>query len=231
MREGNPNSFNLVGDGDDVEVIETVEEVFGVKIGNDEAERMRTFGDLLDCVERKLDLTGSRTCLLRQAFLDLRGVTSVPDGLGLRPSLPLTALGEGEQAVRQHLDPWERQRAEQPWRSTVETAGLVALFGGPFLLIAWITAGLAGLGIMLLVLATLGSTPWPDRRSAPATVGALLRSNFHHLYPTLSRRHGPGLACDRWSVLEAICRGNTGYGGPVNRDTTFFSHHFPEGAR
>jgi len=231
MRRHNPNSFNLYGDLDDVEVVEGAERVFDIQIANDEAERMRTFGDLLDCVERKLELSGPRVCLLRRAFQEGRGSVPVPEGLRLRPSLPLAALGEGEAVLLRWIDPSARRRAERPWRSRAEMAGVAALLVGPVLLLGWMAGGLVGLGILAALVAGFGVFTWRDQPPAPATVGALLRSNFHHLYPALARRHGPGLGPDRWQALESLCREISCYDGPVDRNTTFFSNQFPEGAR
>ncbi|MGY8704400.1 hypothetical protein RAD16_01485 [Bradyrhizobium sp. 18BD] len=51
------NCLNLVGDGDDADVLRAVEEAFGVKISAPEALRSETVGQLCAIVSSKLDIT------------------------------------------------------------------------------------------------------------------------------------------------------------------------------
>jgi len=42
------NSLNLVGDGDEIDILEDIEGVFDVRFSDDEAERCETLGDVHD---------------------------------------------------------------------------------------------------------------------------------------------------------------------------------------
>jgi hypothetical protein len=214
----NRNSFDLVGDGDDVDVVRATEQTFGIAITDVESERVITFGDLLDLVERKVAAPAAGACLLRHAFSDLRGRT--PDMARLRPSTPLESIGEG---VRSR---WFVE--DDTGRTGI--SGWVALPGAVAAFLVWavyqIAGGLGVAGLLVFVLVTTVQSV-RARRPPPQTVGALLRSRFHSLYPDLRRRLGPGLPSDRRQALESLCREVSDHGGPVNRDTTFFSHVLP----
>lgn len=68
------NCFNLVGDGDDVDVIQTTEKVFGIGISSAEASRCETFGQFFEVVSSKLNTTGvpTRGCPTALAFFRVR---------------------------------------------------------------------------------------------------------------------------------------------------------------
>lgn len=51
------DTLNLVGDGDDVDVIHGVERTFGIKLTDVEADRTRTVGQLHDLIELKYSRT------------------------------------------------------------------------------------------------------------------------------------------------------------------------------
>jgi hypothetical protein len=86
------SSLGLVGDLDDVELIEDVEEAFGVRFADHELERCHTVGDLFELVETRLpDGSSSGYCATAMCFYRLRRA--------LRPLLaidlcPTTAIGE-----------------------------------------------------------------------------------------------------------------------------------------
>lgn len=67
------NSLNLSGDGDEIDVIEAVEQAFGVRVENNEAEGILNVGDLFDLVIAKLGSTGSpKSCLSSKTYYRLR---------------------------------------------------------------------------------------------------------------------------------------------------------------
>ena len=66
------DSLHLVGDGDDVEVVEWVERVFGISISNRETQETLTVGQLFDLIEAKCGTSATEMCLSQVAFYRLR---------------------------------------------------------------------------------------------------------------------------------------------------------------
>lgn len=48
------NTVGLVGDMDDVDILEAIEEAFGIKIGDEEAEKLESVGNLCNLVKAKV---------------------------------------------------------------------------------------------------------------------------------------------------------------------------------
>ena len=86
------NSLNLWGDGDDLDVVVDVEQVFDLKLSNQEAESCRTVGDLYDLIvskRRSVDLD-TRACLSQAAFYRLRRAFAAMGANGpITPATPL----------------------------------------------------------------------------------------------------------------------------------------------
>ena len=68
------NCLNLVGDGDDIDVLRAIEEAFRIRISDQEAACCETFGQLFEVVSSKLDITEPRRlgCPTTLAFFRLR---------------------------------------------------------------------------------------------------------------------------------------------------------------
>lgn len=49
------NTVNLVGDGDDIDVLEEIEKISGIKFQDAEAEKVITVGNLYDLVKEKTE--------------------------------------------------------------------------------------------------------------------------------------------------------------------------------
>ena len=62
------NTVNMVGDGDDVDIVLDIEKTFGIQITEAEAEKIRTVGELYDLVCSKVDLEANGICLSGRAF-------------------------------------------------------------------------------------------------------------------------------------------------------------------
>lgn len=65
-----PNSVGLVGDGDDVELIECFEEVFAITFSNEEVERITTLGEAYEIICSKLPTSTEKknSCLTAMAY-------------------------------------------------------------------------------------------------------------------------------------------------------------------
>jgi len=217
----NPNSFDLC-DGDDVDLVKATEQTFAITIGDGEAGQVTTFGDLLDLVERKVAAPGRGACLLRHAFRDLRD--RLPEVPRLRPSTRLDALGEeARDRITRRFAP---ETGPTGWGGYVPLALALGLLVWGFAGIGFSVAGAWGAVAGPALFAAVILRDFRSGRTAPETVGETIRAGFHLTYPDLRRRHGPGRPSDRRQALEALCRDHSAYGGPVDRDTTFFSHVF-----
>jgi acyl carrier protein len=82
---------------DGVELVMTTEERFGIEITDEEAEAVRTVGDLIELVSGKLSVGTESTCFTRKAFYLLRRtlmrITQTPRAR-IRPGTAVQALPE-----------------------------------------------------------------------------------------------------------------------------------------
>src|SRR5690348_12074284 len=91
------DTLDLVGDGDELDVVVDVERTFGIKLTGEEAERTRTVGQLYDLIEVKYPNSGSGTlaCLSRTAFYRLRrAVKAIGATDKITPQSPISVLEE-----------------------------------------------------------------------------------------------------------------------------------------
>lgn len=87
------SSLGLQGDLDDVELIEDVEEAFGLRFWDAELTRCRTVGDLFELVQARLPSEGSTgNCATAMAFYRLRRAIQPHVAITLRPNSPIAAL-------------------------------------------------------------------------------------------------------------------------------------------
>jgi hypothetical protein len=66
------NTLNLVGDGDELDILKRAETLFGVALANAEVEAIRTVGELFDVIDQKMGAHHTRACLTQAAFYRLR---------------------------------------------------------------------------------------------------------------------------------------------------------------
>ncbi|MGB3408225.1 MAG: hypothetical protein WBA67_12105 [Jannaschia sp.] len=218
-----PSSFDLVGDGDDLDLLMSVEEIFGIAVTDEEAARLRMFGNLTDLVEARMDARTTHVCLLREMLLALRDGIGQPD---LSPSTPLTRLMGRTPPARwlarvsaaSDLD----LNAPLPVTRIASVAAAAVPILGAVVAIWWWREP----GALLLALAVIPAQMHPNLpRRLPdhlRTVADLLRARLHTNYPRLRANFGPGNAADRRRVLEGLCRDISGFERPIAADTTFF---------
>ena len=238
------DTIGLTGDLDDVETLRSVEDLFGMKVTDREAEQTLTVGQLYDLIESK---TGGRTevCLSQLAFYRLRrAFRELGIAAAVTPATPVSVV-RNIQPHSIHAS-WKTLTRQ----STLELPALEApcLFR-PVSLPKWPTiAVLSVLGFATLVvwLDVLGLPPWilfvllfammplvagldflrwrivGDIPRRIGTVGDLAREAAGHSFRELScgRKTGPS---DRWFALLALLRQISGYQPKIARDTTFFA--------
>lgn len=214
-------SFDLFGDGDDVDLIEMAEETFAIDIGDEEAQSVQTFGDLLDLVESKITVPATPVCLLRKAWGDVQRQA----GPRLTPRTKMADLGAARQAWIAAIARQDNPRGT-PAEILVGAAVLTALASA---------AGLYGLWPVAILIALCWCV-WAsahvihDHRLNRLTLGEYFRQKFHLHYPAAAGRFGHGTARDRWQALESLCRDVVQHSGPVTRATRFFPPSPRQGA-
>lgn len=240
------DTLNLVGDGDDVDVIHGVERTFGIKLTDVEADRTRTVGQLHDLIELKYSSAGSRTrtCLSQMAFYRLRrAFKTMGIASEITPQTPISVL--------ERLEP--RSMAPK-WRRLAQGTGLdlpsletsfwmserwprpfhwPALFVLGLLGCLWHAFGISlGNPLVLLLAAALcfgfGYERWRIFRTVPRrirTIGELAREAAGCSFAKLTTENKECAPSDRWFALTAILRGLTGHKITITRETTFFTEH------
>lgn len=88
-----PSTLGLVGDLDDVELIQDVEEAFGVRFSDDELNRCYTVGDLFRLVETQLPPGAAGGCATAICFYRLRRGLQPRIATKLQPKTAISGLG------------------------------------------------------------------------------------------------------------------------------------------
>ena len=226
------NTLNLVGDGDEIDLLEEVEAAFSVKIEAKEAEELLTVGDLQDVLLRKLDANEARrsACLTAVAFYRLR--TAISEVSGAKGIIPSTLLNRSLLGL--DYEKWAatieaRCGLELPiGRAGVLTTLLfVALFFGSPVAAATLGKSVGAWGLLPLLGWLL---IYPLFRFMPALrpsyckdAGSLARAVAGLNYRSLSHEFGSRHPDDVLLALVAVLRNFTGFSRPVDRRTTFFA--------
>jgi hypothetical protein len=201
------NTLDLDPEWGAIDLIEEVEEAFGIKIADKEAEQCETVGDLYIAVCAHVPEwdTQSGKCSSSMTFYKIRRALDPDRTTGLTPRTVLTGSDRpaklfGMLASKTGL---RLPEADQTWLG--KAGGLVFTFG----LIAVIATLLMGhwavSGLMLVIGALGGVVGWMDRGKLPpgiSTVADLVRRTAPLNTPGL-RTEG-GRPSDRWSILVAL---------------------------
>ncbi|SRR6266702_2990679 len=240
------DTLNLVGDGDDVDVIRDVERTFGIKLTDAEAEQTRNVGQLYDLIELKHPNAGSRTltCLSQMAFYRLRRALKTMGIEGeITPQTPISVLERIE--TRSMAPKWRRlarssgldlPSLETPFRISEKEPGLFR-WRVPLVLGAlgclWAAFGISLDNRLVLFLGGalffgFDYAWWLVSRTAPRrilTIGELAREAAGFSFAKLTAENTKCAPSDRWFALIAILRGITGRKIVITRETTFFAKH------
>lgn len=244
------DTLNLAGDGDDLDVIHDVEQTFGIKLTDAEAERTRTVGQLYDLIELKRPNAGSRTlaCLSQIAFYQLRRALK---GMGIEDEImPQTPISVLERIGPRSICPkWRRlaqssgldlPRLETPFRMLEERPrifGWLTSFVLATLACIWAALGtvldnplVLPLGVVAIPALCIGlhCVWWLIFRTVPRrilTIGELAREAAGCSFAKLTAENKECASSDRWFALTAILRSITGQKIIITRETTFFAKH------
>lgn len=237
------NSLGLAGDGDELDLLQECEALFGVTFSDADSRELRTAGNLFDLLDREKGFTARRAtaCYSLRGFHRLRA-RLVEMGVKRRvtPKTPLrlilddlgTDFRRFRRALKHDLGDFVPHGAfadDRQWLVLLLRAfALVAwlpvvlvvdlLFAGP----DWLSGPLL-VGSAILTAAGFGyGLPGLLRTEPPAccrTVGDLA-----HIYGAKCLDDDPGAietvaARDAWDRFVVLMRAQTGYGGPVTRET------------
>ena len=219
------NTLDLVGDGDEIELIQEIETGFGIRFDDAKLERLRIIGELYDLVCRKVDFDQNAVCLSARAFRALRDAFPV---ISIGPKTPIAILRGNHASDRE----WCRETSHRSGFDfdlsqsgpIVSWACFLSIFTPPALALLWTeTSGYGALAWLMLWFALplfqIAPTHLPQQ---VATAGDLVRWSMGRNYARLRESGGIGTRADVWLVVCGIARDAACFGGPINRDTTLF---------
>lgn len=221
------NTIDMIGDGDDVGLVVRVENAFGIQIAKDDAEAIRTVGDLYKLVCKKVRPAPGNACLSATAFRRFRDAAGSDQPI--RPATSISAL-KGNLADQHWCRNMSRATGlafeQTRWSSLVGWIFVLLIFIPPTIAIfAWAKAGFGALTWLLLWFA-LPLFHWapaklPDRIT---TAGDLIKNSMGENYRKLAEVKGPGNEADIWWTVCGLTRDVTGFEGRIDQETTFFSN-------
>ncbi|MEM9764377.1 MAG: hypothetical protein AAF160_08460 [Pseudomonadota bacterium] len=235
FRQAPPNCLDFVDALDGVEIVTAIEETFSITISEQEAIEIRNMGDLFDLVCLKHGSSDATTCLSGRAFR-LVAEAMAAECRPVRPRDRLTAFRD-EGAHRR----WSRRLGRRcGLRLDGVTTGdplyglHVSALGSTLLGIAMFASlvlndQVGWLAAMVAVIIT-GILFWQDYRifrlglpRTPLTLAELVRRSMGDNYRLLAERHGHGNRHDIWHALSGLARSQSGYDGPIDHATTFYT--------
>lgn len=226
------NTLDLVGDGDDVDIIMEVQSAFGVAIGDREAAGCLTVGDVHRLLTEKLgaDYEKRSVCLSAVSFYRLR--RALQEISGLRRIMPKTRLDHVIGA--RQFGPILKKLQEQtglmmPYCELGPLASSVLLllaFTSPVAAIAfapsmgyWTVSWLLGwllIGPLYNIADQFPPGDCPDVGSFAKRVAGLN-------YGLLSAEFGVCHPDDVMNALVEVIRDTVGFTDPIDYETTFFA--------
>jgi hypothetical protein len=246
--------LNLVGDGDELDMISDAEDTFEIKLAVSELAAIRSVGDLFDLIvdEYRSGHPASQACLSQAAFYRLR---SALDAMAVAGSIaPATSVSNI--FPERHIRRWWRELARRsgltlpplevrwmasdvvlfrPWAwmanfaigssFILAAAAIVKLTGMTF---GWalLTACSSGFLGMVLVAAILPIW-FGDIPRRIETIGDLAREAAGYSFKALRREKQGCSRADLWPALVATLREVSGRAGKIDRETTFFARSKP----
>jgi hypothetical protein len=201
-------SLGLSGDLDDVELVEDIEQAFGVHLPDRELSNCHTVGDLFDLVVARLPdhgATGDR-CATAMCFYSLRRVVQrLEPGVQLRPSTSIDALRDlSVRSLYKSMQISEGLRTPNPCLSRWGALSLLIVVAGPiglrFAGASWLLAATAvTLGVILY---RYSPVRLPPRIS---TVRDFVELVAARNIGDLSIRGARLRTAEAWSSLQVLC--------------------------
>ena len=221
--------LNLVGDGDDVNVLYAIEEAFGVKISDAEALRCKTVGQLFDIVSSKLYIPEARNlrCPTAIAFFRLRAaLRRSGHAHRMTAQTDLRAIFRAHGATRLHVRLSSEAGLKLPalhlHPASTAVLALVTACGVAVSLWAGSWLPLPGTAVLAIIFGFVLPKTIPQRI---AGLGDFAADCAAWNYGKLSEQAGGARRSDAWKALTTIVRESTGtnFTGEMNYDTRFFA--------
>jgi acyl carrier protein len=213
------SSLGLAGDLDDVELVEDIEEAFGLRFADDDLKRCRTVGDLFALVERELPSDGS-SCATAMCFYRMRRALEPLIGVELRPASPMEQLSGI--SIRRLYDVIRRECGLRPPPAIISVWGCIALLLVPLLPLTviglglpWWVAPIAALPAIALYAVS------PIRLSKEfVTFGDLVRKVSARSIGSLAHEGARLRSAEAWAALKVILSDHTALAvDAINPDT------------
>jgi len=238
-RSHGENSLNLVGDGDEMDLIQSVESAFGITFVGNELENVLTVGDLHQRVLRQMSgaiLAPRRHCRSAAAFRRLRRAFKEATGENVSPSTRVAALMARNREGRLIREIERRANLELDsvgLPGTLILACVAAAAGAAMAsVIVWPPDGNAVANILLALIAasisSLVALLIVDRMTGDRlkrlddrtiTVGDLATRAAHLNFGKLTGRDEHNHPDDVWSTLLWLCRRMTSHDRLIDRET------------
>ena len=223
-------SLDLVGDGDDIDLLNDVEAAFDIKISDDELENVRNVGDLWACIKSALppaiDGKGDRKCRQAIVFFALRSALRgrvVHRSIGL--DTPLADLGVLRPLLfRRQLE--QSSALRFPGIAFVTGYAPLTILGVIAMVVAWFWLP-ANVVALLAVCVVVSAAMWWRHRhgvwgvpNVRALVEVTARENYGRLIQRGARHTDEAARQTFWAILEDHC-GETSQ--PITVNTALFS--------
>jgi hypothetical protein len=222
------NCLNLVGDGDELDVLRGVEKAFGVKISNAEAHRCETVGMLFDVICSHLKISDARhlRCPTALAFFRLRAALRRRGYVQrITPDLDLRAAFHAHGGRRMHASLARELGLDLPGLQLDSTSAnlLVLVWACGFPLAVWAASWVPLLACTILTI-MLGLVLPRTLPEGIARLGDFAVSCAAWNYGRLSEQCGGARPCAAWQAFTIVVResAGTGFEGEMNYDTRFF---------
>ncbi|NHO16686.1 acyl carrier protein [Acetobacter peroxydans] len=204
------SSLGLLGDSDDLALIEDVEEAFGFRLSDCELNHCRTVGDLFELVEARLPTSGLKgNCATAMTFYRLRRAIQPRIGIALRPGTSISALStlrvkELHRIIKEECGLRPPVRYISVWGAIA----LLAIFALP---VAVVILDLSGwIAILSALLATVIFRKMPIRLPhTMLTFGDLVRSVSSRSVGTLAEQGARLRPAEAWDAFRDILSGHT----------------------
>lgn len=213
-----PNSVGLVGDGDDVELIECFEEVFEITFSNEEAESITTLGEAYEIICSKLPTSTEKRnrCLTAMAYYrlnrSLRDQGKIPPAVRIEVPSDMTPKSFQKQLEeRSNLRLNFLTRASS-WVVVLTFLQFVTWVAGP-ILFSGLSAFVATATIFAVSHALWRIAERSDNRvwSFDGTIGDLSRRASEENIGKLVLLGGKWKDADIWRSMTSIISDFTGY--------------------
>jgi hypothetical protein len=239
MGKAHENSLNLVGDGDELDLVESIESAFGIRFVDSELENALTVGDLHQTVLRQMSgaiAAPRRHCRSAAAFRRLRHAFKETTGETVFRSTKVAALiardreghvlREIERRANLQLDSVGLSGAlVRTCVATVVTAVAIWVLVSPpgdnaiaSALVALLTASIGSLAAVLVADRVTGDH-FKRLDDRTMTVGDLATRAAHLNFGKLTGRDEHNHPDDVWRTLLWLCRRMTSHDRLIDRET------------